>query len=62
MTKLEEAIDIAKQREELKKSAQGLQNKAEELKAREKSAFGICDGENVAITDIVQLIYRLMEQ
>jgi len=60
--KLSEAIAISEERIKLRDEAQALQNKMEQLKVREKQAFGMCEGDTVTIPDMVQLIYRLMEQ
>jgi hypothetical protein len=54
------AIEINQEREKLRKQAQELNKQMAQLAMREKQAFGVGDGDKIAIPDLVQLIHKVL--
>jgi hypothetical protein len=61
---LDTANKIIQERAAILKKAQDcqqeMQSELEKLKAVEKAAFGVCDGEKISVADLIVMVHKVL--
>ena len=55
----DKAMELKKRRADLQEQAMKLQGEMEKVKAEEKAAFGVTEGDRASISDIIELMFKV---